>query len=272
MKILELEQGTQEWHDQRRCSITGTKLKAVMGTEDAQRTLIAELIAEEGTELTKEHRTSMEMERGNGEEEFAVKRFESQTAKVVDRVGMCQHEIHDWIKLSPDGLIKNKKGKYTEALEIKCPDSKKLILYKIENMVPLIETGLMADYTVAETKKILDDNKIEYDKKAKKDELQSHLPAGYDGTPKSGAPFCGSIPQEYKWQVVHYFIVVKELEKLHFATYDERFIAEDIKLYITEVERTHPEMEQAIKEAEKQLQEFRAKWMRWRDIVLPSNF
>lgn len=271
MKILNLEQGTQEWHDERRCSITGTKLKAVMGTEDAQRTLIAELIAEEGTELTKEYRTTTEMERGNGEEEFAVKRYEELTGKKVDRIGMCVHDTHEWIKLSPDGLIKNK-GKYTEGLEVKCPDSKKLILYKIENEVPLAETGLVTSYTVAEIKEILDKENIEYDSKAKKPELESLLPAGYDGKPKASAPFCGVIPQEYKWQVVHYFIVVEDLKKMYFETYDERFIDENVKTYIVEVERSHPEMKQAIKEAEEQLQAFRNKWMQWKDIVLPSNF
>ena len=134
MKILKIEQGSQEWHEARRLTITGTKLSAVMGTLEAQTTQIAELIAEKGTELTKEVQASAVMERGVAEEEFAVKKFEAETGQAVDRVGMCQHEKWNWVKLSPDGLIKNKEGKYTEAVEIKCPDSKKLILSKIKNL------------------------------------------------------------------------------------------------------------------------------------------
>lgn len=236
MKILKLEQGTQEWHEARRCTITGTKLNAVMGTDEAQTTLIAELIAEKGTELTKEFKQSAEMERGSAEEDFAVKKFEAETGQTVDRVGMCVHKKLDWVALSPDGLIKNEKGKYTEAVEIKCPDSKKLILTKIKNMVDPKETGLM----------------------------------GAKGL-KAGAPFLG-VPSEYKWQVVHYFLVNPDLERLHFVTYDERFIDEGMKLYTTTVEREDEEMQGAIKEAEERLKTFRAKWIAWEELVLPSNF
>ena len=236
MKILNLEQGSQEWHEARRCTITGTKLQAVMGTLEAQTTQISELIAEKGTELTKEIRMSAEMERGNAEEDFAVKKFEDKTGLTVDRVGMCVHKKWDWVALSPDGLIKDENGKYTEAVEIKCPDSKKLINNKIKNLVDPKETGLM----------------------------------GARGL-KAGAPFLG-IPSEYKWQVVHYFLVNPDLEKLHFVTYDERFIDEDAKLYIVEVLREQEEMELAIKEAETQLETFRKKWLEWEELVLPSNF
>jgi hypothetical protein len=176
------------------------------------------------------------MERGNAEEEFAVKKFEEQTGLTVDRVGMCVHKKLDWVALSPDGLIKDEDGKYTEAIEIKCPDSKKLIHQKINNMVDPKETGLM----------------------------------GARG-PKAGTPFLG-VPSEYKWQVVHYFVVNPDLQKLHFVTYDERFIDADAKLYIVEVLREQEEMTLAIKEAETQLDIFRKKWLEWEEIVLPSNF
>ena len=88
---------------------------------------------------------------------------------------------------------------------------------------------------------------------------------------KAGAPFLG-IPSEYKWQVVHYFLVNPDLQKLHFVTYDERFIDEDAKLYTVEVLREQDEMTLAIQEAEKQLETFRAKWLEWQELVLPSNF
>lgn len=237
MKTLALEQGTKEWHDSRRCRITGTKLKAVMGTRDARNSLIAELIAEEATEQSKAFVSTAEMERGNAEEIFAVKAFEERTGKKVVRAGMCVHEEHDWIALSPDGLIETAPGKYEEAVEVKCPDSKKAILYRIENMIPMDETGLLS---------------------AK-------------GLPLAGAPFLG-IPSEYKWQVVHYFLVNRDLKKLYFLIYDARFINEDAKLYTVEVERANEILQEAIKEAETELERFRADWMKWKEIVLPTEF
>lgn len=237
MKTLALEQGTKEWHDSRMCKITGTKLKAVMGTAEARRGLIAELIAEEATEQAKAMITTAEMERGNAEEIFAIRAYEERTGQKVERVGMCVHEEHDWIALSPDGMIKDASGVYSEAVEVKCPDSKKAILYRIENMIPMEETGLM----------------------------------GKKGEPLAGAPFLG-IPSEYKWQVVHYFLVNPDLKTLHFLVYDARFISEEAKLYTVEVKRENELLQEAVKEAMESLLRFRADWLAWREIVLPTEF
>lgn len=237
MRILTLEQGTKEWHDKRRCVVTGSKAKAVMGTAEARRGLIAELIAEEATEQSKAPVTSASMERGTAEEVFAIRSFEEKTGMKVDRLGMCIHKDHDWIGLSPDGLIKNAAGKYTKAVEVKSPDTKNAILYKIENMVPLEETGLM----------------------------------GKKGDPLAGAPFLG-IPSEYKWQVVHYFLVNPDLETLYFLVYDARIINEDCKLYTVEVKRENELLQAAVKEEEEALEKFRVDWMRWKEIVLPTTF
>lgn len=272
MKVLEnLEQGTMEWHAHRRCSVTGTKLQYVMGTDVAQRGLIAELIAEKGTEQSKAFKITAEMERGTAEEEFAIKLFEKKTGKKVDQLGMCIHDDMEWVKLSPDGMIKNSKGKYTEAVEVKSPDSKNVILYKIENMIPLAETGLEKAYLKSEMIEVLEAEGIDHDPKMKVDELQALLPEGNTGKPSDTAPFLG-IPQKYKWQVVHYFIVNEDLEKLHFVAYDERFISADQKIYTVEVTRDMPEMKKAIEDATSQLEAFREKWQRWEDIVLPADF
>lgn len=236
MQILNIEQGTKEWHDARMCKITGTKLKAVMGTAEARRGLIAELIAEEATEQSKTYRTTDEMERGNAEEIFAIKAFEQQTGKTVARPGIVVSDEFDWLALSPDGLVLEGND-YVEGVEVKCPDSKKAILYRIENMIPMEETGLM----------------------------------GKTGNPLAGAPFLG-IPAEYKWQVVHYFLVVETLKKMSFLVYDARFIDEDAKLYIVEIERSNEIMQDAINEAKKELLKFRADWLAWKEIVLPSKF
>lgn len=142
MRTINVEQGTKEWHETRRCKITGTKLDDVMGTAYVRLCLIAELIAEEATEQSKALVTSAEMERGKAEEIFAIKEFETRNGKVVDQLGVCVSDDFDWVALSPDGFIKDAEGKYTEAVEVKSPDSKTAILYRLANMIPVEESGL----------------------------------------------------------------------------------------------------------------------------------
>lgn len=237
MKILKVEQGTKEWHEGRRGKVTGTKLKHVMGGAEGRRGLIAELIAEEATEQSKAPITSIEMERGNAEEIFAIKAYEKRYDIAVDRIGMCISEEFDWVALSPDGLIPDATGTYTEAIEVKSPDSKKAILYKIENIVPMEETGLM----------------------------------GKKGEPLASAPFLG-IPSEYKWQAIHYFVVNDELKTLNFCIYDARIIDDELKLYVIKLDRSNEILQEAIAEAKTELVRFRADWLAWRQTILPTNF
>lgn len=142
MKILEIEQGTAEWHARRRCTITGTKLDDVMGTSLARVQLASELIAEEATEQSKIIRPTEEMERGNAEEEFAIKRFEQQIGRKIVRGGMWLSDERDWHAHSPDGSIVEENGDVLEAVEVKNPDSKNVIFYRISNMVDNKELGL----------------------------------------------------------------------------------------------------------------------------------
>lgn len=141
MLVTGIEQGSYEWKQTRRGLVTGTRLGSVMGSSWDRLQLIAELIAEEGTESTKESRTTPEMERGSAEEPFAVQAYQDQTGLKVDRVGMIISTEFDWFGVSPDGLIKEDK-KYRGGIEIKSPDSKTLIMYKLANMVPSL--GLSA--------------------------------------------------------------------------------------------------------------------------------
>lgn len=231
LTINDIEQGTAEWHDARRCKISGTKLKKVMGTALNRFDLIAELIAEEGTEQSNIMRPTQEMERGSAEEVFAIKLFEKQTGKKVEQVGLCVSEEFDWAVLSPDGLIKDAQGKYSEAIEVKSPNSATLIKYRLANLLDQKVTGLTASQT----------------------------------------PFLG-VPADYKWQIVHYFVVNPDLRKLHFVTYDERFIESDKKLYIVEVNWENEVLQEAIHEAKEALKKFRGTWLEWKELVLPSNF
>ena len=90
MQILNIEQGTQEWHDARRCKVTGTKLDSVMGTALDRVQLACELIAEEATEQSKIMKATAEMERGTSEEVFALKAFAKRTGKKLKTVVSSQ--------------------------------------------------------------------------------------------------------------------------------------------------------------------------------------
>lgn len=75
------------------------------------------------------------MDRGHRLEEEAIEIFEKKTGKKVERVGFCLHDQYDCIASSPDGLIKSK-GKYTEAVEIKCLNSAMHLKALLENEIP----------------------------------------------------------------------------------------------------------------------------------------
>lgn len=149
MKIIKgVEQGTHEWMALRRGRVTGTKLQEVMGSPLERLKLMSELIAEEGTEQTKAFRPTAEMERGSAEEVFAIKAYEERYGKKVEKVTMIISDEFPWFGVSPDGLIcsygiiKDKKTKlYTEAIEIKNPNSSTMIMYKMGNLVPDCSLG-----------------------------------------------------------------------------------------------------------------------------------
>jgi hypothetical protein len=232
--IRDVEQGTAEWHALRRGKVTGSKLECAMGTPRARAAFIAELIAEEASEQSKIIRPSAAMERGTNEEPFAIKAFEELTGKKVTRVGVCISDENDWHAHSPDGLIADKKGEFTEEIEVKCPETSTAILYRIDNLVDPVRIGLR-------TKK---------------------------GEPTAAAPFCGA-PADYKWQIVNGFLVNEKRQVLHFVVYDARIIAEEHKLYIIEIRREHPELQAAMAEARGALKAFRQDWLEIRDKVLP---
>lgn len=230
MQVINLKQGTKEWHDIRRAKVTGSCLDEIMGSELARAQLIAELIAEEATEQSKIMRPTAEMERGTNEEPFAIKAFEERTGKKLDSsIGFCISDEFDWFGFSPDGGYILNDGKYTEGVEVKSPDSKTAIFYRMTNMIP--------------------DLKI----------------------PKSKQSFLG-VPLDYKWQVVGSFKMNQDLEKLSFLTYDARFIDPEQRLYVVEVYRNDPLMQEALQELHEAMIKFRADWMRWKEIVLPTNF
>lgn len=152
----DIEQRSDEWHQIRKGKITGTTLKAIMGTPKARKEAVYRII---GERLKVGIGDQMEnpMDRGTRLEEDAVKEFELKTGLEVDVVGFCEHDENPSIANSPDGLIGE-----TMAIEIKCPMEAKHVQYWLEN----------------------------------------------------------DIPDEYKWQIVQYFVTNEKLEKLYFVSYN----------------------------------------------------
>lgn len=164
MKIIDgFEQNTPEWLEARKGKITGTKLGDIVTAKPSSPRKVGfyQLIADRlGIDPDGEDA----MERGHRLEDEAIEEFKKDTKLEIERVGLCVREDNENIAVSPDALIKNKKGKYIEALEVKCLGSARHIEAIIEN----------------------------------------------------------KLPKDYKWQAMQYFIVIDELEKLHFVLYDPR--------------------------------------------------
>ncbi len=245
MKIIECLQGTTEWLEARRAMITGTKLDSVMGTSLDKIMLISELIAEEATETVKSLKPTAEMERGSSEEVFARKHYEALHGKKVTELGFCISDEFPYLGCSGDGWIENKKGLFTEAVEIKSPDSKNAVFYKLETMFSPEELGLGSWSKPTKT---------EPDPVFK---------------PSTKVPYHG-IPSQYKWQCVNYFLVNTDLQKLNFLIYDARFISDNSKLHVVEI--TREQVQPEIDKAKIELVKFREFWLRCREAIIVDNF
>lgn len=75
------------------------------------------------------------MDRGIELETQALEFFEQVTGKIVETIGFVESDKNPNIASSPDGLIKVK-GKYREAVEIKCLSSAHHLRAWLENAIP----------------------------------------------------------------------------------------------------------------------------------------
>lgn len=135
MKIVNLDQNTDEWLEFRKGKITGSKLKDVItergsGKKDGFYELIADRLS------LPEESDEQAHDRGHRLENEALELFEFNTGKVVDKdCGMWLSDEDENIAISPDGGIKDKKGVYAEACEVKCLSGKHHIRAIVENSI-----------------------------------------------------------------------------------------------------------------------------------------
>lgn len=132
MKIIDVQQGSEEWLDYRKGKISGTMLADLYSKRGTRKIGFYDVIAQR---LALDPDDENRMDRGLRLEEEAVLKFEELTGKEVERVGICVHDKYPEIINSPDGIIKNG-SKYTEAIEIKCISPARHIQAIVENSVP----------------------------------------------------------------------------------------------------------------------------------------
>jgi len=195
-KYNDIEQGSPEWHQLRKGKVTGTYLKAIMGTPAKRQDAIYEIIAERltvGVEEEVEYENPMA--RGNRLEPDAIAAFELETNKQVERTGFCEDETNPLIANSPDGYIEETND--TEAVETKCPGGKNYVKMWLTN----------------------------------------------------------TVPEEYEWQVVQYFIVNDKLAKLYFVGYRPEISIHPIHIIVVTREEIEIKIADARKKQEAFLQE-----------------
>lgn len=194
MKILNLQQRSQEWFTARLGVITGSRAKNIFRSNNLS--FIDELIAERMTQQQEESFTSKAMEHGILFEPEALKTYNERHNANAEEVGFCVHDNYYWLAVSPDALIFDNVDA-VGAVEIKCPSSKKHVEYIRQN----------------------------------------------------------KIPNEYKHQVFHYFIVIETLQYLDFVSYDPRNREKDLHV----VRVTREEIKQELEETFAQYMKFFAK-------------
>lgn len=136
MRIINIEQGTEEWLNTRRGVVTGSRFKDVVtpskgDLSKSSITYMYELVAER-MGATVEFYQNEHMKRGNELEPQARTAYEFIKLCKVDEVGFCLDD-GKLIGVSPDGLIGEDGG-----LEIKCPKETTHISYLAKGDLPLI--------------------------------------------------------------------------------------------------------------------------------------
>lgn len=122
MKIINVQQGTQEWLEHRLGKFTASQAQAIATAGKGLDTLVYDKVAELLTNKKPEVYTNEDMERGNQLEDMARSAYELNTSNDVVQVGFI--ELNDRVGCSPDGLVGD-----DGLVEIKCPKDRVYVEY-----------------------------------------------------------------------------------------------------------------------------------------------
>lgn len=232
MKIVELDQNSEEWLEYRKGKSGGSafgKLYKVNGRtnetlKDQFFVMLAERVARPMTpndylDRMPEGITFSWAVRGHILEPEAAKAFELKTGKILDDGKVWASDYDPSSYVSPDRVIKSSDGKIMEAVEIKCLSSEKVL-------------------------------KVWWDRQ--------HLTT-------DGSDFWALPSNEYQAQVIKYFMVNDDLETLYWVVYTDlipklelqilTIKREDIASLIEDARMVEKRYLQTLDEAEKILEE-----------------
>lgn len=136
MILFNCEQRSEAWHEARLGRVTGTRFKNLVSKEStaSYQDLITDLACEIVTGKAEEAYVNATMEAGIETEPEARKEYENIFGVDVIEVGFVipdeGHKYHDWVGISPDGLIDN------GMIEIKSPLMKTHMEYIFSNKLP----------------------------------------------------------------------------------------------------------------------------------------
>ena len=122
MKIINCEQGTPEWFEERKGIMTASHAQAIGNAGKGLDTYIHELMAEYYSSGEKEQFSNKHTERGNELEPLARQVYELENGVDVQTVGFIKEG--EYTGCSPDGLVGEDGG-----TEIKCPDDVEYLKY-----------------------------------------------------------------------------------------------------------------------------------------------
>lgn len=144
MKIIECQQGTDEWKKARAGKVTASRIADIMANgkgsaeavsrKDYRFQLVAEILTGDPSE---DGFFSPEMKWGVEQEAFARAEYELQQDLMVEQVGLVLHPFMDRCAGSPDGIITDPtSGEYLGVLEIKCPKTSTHLAYRDADEIP----------------------------------------------------------------------------------------------------------------------------------------
>jgi putative phage-type endonuclease len=122
-----INQGTEEWFQQRLGKVTASRLSDVIaktktGVSTSRQNYLIQLVSERLTGKKTDSFTNKAMEDGVEREPIARKLYESKTNSIVTEVGFFDHPVIKSSGASPDGAVNaEEEGKYAGLVEIKCP-------------------------------------------------------------------------------------------------------------------------------------------------------
>lgn len=143
MKVVNCEQGTQEWLQARAGKVTASKLADVLAKgKSAEPACRRDYRVQIATEIltgapAEQGFVSKEMQWGTDNEPFARAAYEVRTDTVVDTVGFVIHPTIDRAGCSPDGLVGwSGVDPAPGIVQFKCPKSATHLGYILAKVVP----------------------------------------------------------------------------------------------------------------------------------------